>query len=129
MQFQLLGRQPFDAEAYEPAFRAANGDEPLNGLTPNADGFIAYKPVDPAPYYTGPMVAGGARNERGWKDTLRMKPGEVTTILVRFAPIDGSGDYGFDATAEPGYVWHCHIIDHEDNEMMRPYKLVEEGIV
>ena len=23
----------------------------------------------------------------------------------------------------PGYVWHCHILDHEDNEMMRPYKV------
>jgi len=25
---------------------------------------------------------------------------------------------------EPGYVWHCHIIDHEDNEMMRPYRVI-----
>jgi FtsP/CotA-like multicopper oxidase with cupredoxin domain len=29
--------------------------------------------------------------------------------------------FGFDPTGAPGYVWHCHIIDHEDNEMMRPY--------
>jgi len=42
-------------------------------------------------------------------------------IRVRFAPIDGSGPYPFDATSGPGYVWHCHILDHEDNEMMRPY--------
>jgi FtsP/CotA-like multicopper oxidase with cupredoxin domain len=33
------------------------------------------------------------------------------------------GDYSFDATAEPGYVWHCHILEHEDNEMMRPYAI------
>jgi hypothetical protein len=30
----------------------------------------------------------------------------------------------FDATAEPGYVWHCHILEHEDNEMMRPLKIM-----
>jgi FtsP/CotA-like multicopper oxidase with cupredoxin domain len=42
-------------------------------------------------------------------------------IKVRFAPIDGSEEYPFDATYGPGYVWHCHILDHEDNEMMRPY--------
>lgn len=53
-----------------------------------------------------------------------MHPGEVTRILVRFAPNDDTGSFPFDATAEPGYVWHCHILDHEDNEMMRPYKVV-----
>lgn len=31
--------------------------------------------------------------------------------------------FPFDPTTEPGYVWHCHILDHEDNEMMRPYKV------
>jgi cobalamin biosynthesis Mg chelatase CobN len=52
-----------------------------------------------------------------------MNPGEVTTIRVRFTAQDGS-PFTFDATQGPGYVWHCHIIDHEDNEMMRPYKVV-----
>ena len=49
--------------------------------------------------------------------------GDVTTIRVRFAAQDGT-PYPFDATTGPGYVWHCHIIDHEDNEMMRPYQVV-----
>ena len=47
----------------------------------------------------------------------------VTVIRVRFAPQDGS-DYKFDPTVGPGYVWHCHILDHEDNEMMRPLMVV-----
>ena len=47
---------------------------------------------------------------------------QVTVIRVRFAQQDGS-DFPFDATAGPGYVWHCHILEHEDNEMMRPYTL------
>ena len=41
-------------------------------------------------------------NERGWKDTFRMNPGEVTRILVRFAPQDESPAFAFDATAAPG---------------------------
>jgi len=46
--------------------------------------------------------------ETGFKDTVIAYPDEVTTITARFDL--------------PGrYVWHCHIIDHEDNEMMRPY--------
>ncbi|KAJ8477404.1 hypothetical protein OPV22_021131 [Ensete ventricosum] len=63
------------------------------------------------------------RYEQGWKNVFKMRPGVATRILVRFAPLDG-GSYAFNATAEPGYVYHCHILDHEDNVMMRPLKLV-----
>jgi hypothetical protein len=58
-----------------------------------------------------------------------MLPGQVTRIAVRWAPISlpvsaAAADlhYPFDPSGElqHGYVWHCHIIDHEDNEMMRP---------
>ena len=41
-------------------------------------------------------------------------------VRLRFAPQDDSS-YSFDPTVGPGYVWHCHILDHENNEMMRPY--------
>ena len=48
--------------------------------------------------------------EMGFKDTVTAYPGEVTRIRSRFAT--------------PGqYVWHCHIVEHEDNEMMRPYRI------
>ncbi len=46
-------------------------------------------------------------NEAGMKDTVAMYPGEVTRIIAKF---DRPGEY----------VWHCHILSHEDNEMMRP---------
>jgi len=74
-------------------------------------------------------------SEAGWKDTIKMYPKTVTRIAVRYAPqaspITGTGaasagvnQYTFDPTAAgPGYVWHCHILDHEDNQMMRPYVL------
>jgi hypothetical protein len=47
-------------------------------------------------------------NETGYKDTVVALPGQVTRIKARF---DIPGEY----------VWHCHIVEHEDNEMMRPY--------
>ncbi len=73
-----------------------------------------------APFLQGPVMW-APPEERGWKDTVRMLPGEVTRFLIRFKPNDDSAAFPFDATAQPGYVWHCHILDHEDNEMMRPY--------
>jgi spore coat protein A, manganese oxidase len=61
--------------------------------------------------YTGAAVPSDA-NESGWKDTVRADPGMVTRIIVRFEGYTGR------------YVWHCHLLEHEDNEMMRPYDVV-----
>ncbi|MBW9262633.1 MAG: multicopper oxidase domain-containing protein [Candidatus Thiodiazotropha sp. (ex. Lucinisca nassula)] len=61
----------------------------------------------------GPSVAVGTPNgleawEYGWKDTVNAYPGDITTIRAEFDL--------------PGlYVWHCHIVEHEDNEMMVPF--------
>ena len=68
-------------------------------------------------------------NELGWVDTIRTNLGEVTRILIRFAPTCcnsskvkiGENLFPFDPTKEPGYVWHCHMLSHEDNDMMRPF--------
>ena len=51
-------------------------------------------------------------NEAGWKDTVRATPGASPRIIVRFDGYVGR------------YVWHCHILEHEDNEMMRPFEVV-----
>jgi spore coat protein A len=51
-------------------------------------------------------------SEAGWKDTVRAHPRMVTRIIVPFEGFPGK------------YVWHCHILEHEDNEMMRPYEVV-----
>jgi FtsP/CotA-like multicopper oxidase with cupredoxin domain len=75
--------------------------------------------LDPTPYLSG-ALRNPEPNELGWKDTVKVYPWEVCIVLVRYAPIDGSQEYPFDPTVGPGYVWHCHIVDHEDNEMMRP---------
>ncbi|KAL7090893.1 hypothetical protein ACP275_12G070600 [Erythranthe tilingii] len=72
-------------------------------------------------YARGKKV-GVPAHEKGWKNVYKMMPGYVTKILVRFSYIHSNDSYPFDATAEPGYVYHCHILDHEDNAMMRPLK-------
>ncbi|KAJ8758539.1 hypothetical protein K2173_000260 [Erythroxylum novogranatense] len=64
-------------------------------------------------------------HESGWKNVYKLTPGYVTKIAVRFGYVHTDAPYTFDATAEPGYVYHCHILDHEDNVMMRPLKLVK----
>jgi spore coat protein A len=48
--------------------------------------------------------------ESGLKDTVNAYPNEVTRVRLRF-------------TRAGNYVWHCHIVSHEDNEMMRPYRI------
>ena len=63
--------------------------------------------------FTGPPVA-LTPNELGWKDTVRVDPMTVTRIIVKFEGFAGR------------YVWHCHMLEHEDNEMMRPYEVVEK---
>lgn len=94
VQFQVLNRQPFNVATYQQ---------------------------------TGKLVFTGApmppeRNERpARKDTIKSYPGYVTRVIQRF-------DLPHGTPSTPGqeflYVWHCHILEHEDNEMMRPYKVV-----
>jgi len=120
VQFQIVSRQRINAKKYLDDWLALNAPYeppfPLDHVPielPVGRRYLLGRPMEPP------------ANEQGWKDTIQAHPGEVTVIRVRFAPIDGSFDYPFDATEGPGYVWHCHILDHEDNEMMRPYKVVE----
>ncbi|WP_295878394.1 multicopper oxidase family protein [uncultured Thiohalocapsa sp.] len=58
---------------------------------------------------------GAELTESGWKDTVIAYPGEVTTVAAKF-----------DITGL--YVWHCHILEHEDNEMMVPFCVGEPGV-
>ncbi len=61
--------------------------------------------------FTGPPIPPEA-HEAGWKDTVRADVLMATRIIVRFEGFVGR------------YVWHCHVLEHEDNEMMRPYEVV-----
>ena len=99
---EVLSRQLFDVDNYE-------GD---------------------APTMTGDATAPDD-NELGWKETVRMNPGEVTRVLMKFDlpdtpfPVPPSprliAEYGISGAE---YVWHCHILEHEEHDMMRPFVVV-----
>lgn len=117
IQFLLVSRQKFRADDYRKDWLALNKDTP-----PGAPPYTTTpKELPVTPYLLGDPVA-PPENERGWRDTINMNPGEVTTIRIRFTSQDGS-PFPFDPSSGPGYVWHCHMLDHEDNEFMRPYKV------
>lgn len=122
VQFKIVCRQKFDADKYTTDWLSLNSDlgSPPWETTPKA--------LCTTPYTTGEPEFPNS-NERGWKDTVKAYPGEITRIRVRFAPQNaetcaGENLFPFDPSQGPGYVWHCHILDHEDNEMMRPYQII-----
>ncbi len=84
VQFQILERQSFEIQKYMDS------------------GVIQYKSKPRPP----------EKNEMGWKDTVRVNPGEVTSIIVPFQGFTGK------------YVYHCHMLEHEDNDMMRPFQVM-----
>jgi spore coat protein A len=84
------------------------------------------QPFDPDQYpgrlvFTGPRVTPPANERPAFKDTVKAMPGEVTRFITRFDLPSGT-------SARRGqkfrYVFHCHILEHEDNDMMRPYDVV-----
>src|SRR6266566_3164603 len=88
---QVLGRQPFNEDTY-------------NGT----------------PSYNGP-ARGPGKTELGWKETMRMNPGEVTTVIMKFdLPAVPFSVPSSPRTGGNEYVWHCHILEHEEHDMMRP---------
>ncbi len=64
--------------------------------------------------FTGPPLL-PEPEERGWKDTVRSHHGQITRIIKHFTTYSGR------------YVWHCHMVEHEDYEMMRPFFIVRDS--
>jgi spore coat protein A, manganese oxidase len=142
IQFQVVSRQKFNADRYMndymKSFMGINGGMPgmyMGGEGPpfkyetkNSDGAIGGN-LAVSPYLQGP-IKGSEPNEVGWKDVIKSYPGEVLTLMIRFAPVDlplstpkSLALFDFDPSIGPGYMWHCHILEHEDNDMMRPMNI------
>jgi spore coat protein A len=102
VQFQILNRQKLDAPGYFTvwdAWRTGAGPKPA------LNDYLIGPPIPPAP------------EESGWKDTARALPEEILRLIARFDLPPG--------TVLPArYIYHCHILEHEDNEMMRPFDVV-----
>jgi spore coat protein A len=61
--------------------------------------------------FTGPTEP-PAPNELGWKDTIQCPAGVITRVIIRFEGYPGK------------YLYHCHILEHEANDMMRPFEVI-----
>jgi len=100
-QFQVVSRRPLDVARYQAALDEARADEGPN--------------PDPALFYTGgPLPL--QTDDRGFKDTVSANPEAVTRIRSPFDLPPG-------VTGTQKYAFHCHILEHEDNDMMRPYEV------
>ncbi|CAI5481796.1 unnamed protein product [Closterium sp. Yama58-4] len=138
----LLGDLPYSAPPTETPRENSEELWHLINLTPDAHPIHLHliqhrplwrRPFDLAAYSNGtcsftnaalPSCFTGAQQpvaayERGWKDTTILPPATVLTLWTPWYSQDGT-PFPFDATRGPGYVWHCHIVEHEDNSMMRP---------
>ncbi|WP_054814770.1 multicopper oxidase family protein [Nocardia arizonensis] len=132
VNFRILGRTPLrtvDLQMADP--------QPAVGVkwTPSAEDFLAGPQQPPAPW------------EAGWKDIVRVDGGTVTRIIVRFPTAEElgfdpdatfprtthvhdagmhGGHHGAGAESDElqGYIWHCHLLDHEDHDMMLRYRTV-----
>lgn len=121
---QVVNRQEIDRDRYAAQWLEINGPPPFDHPT---------QVVDPEDYLIGDPIQPLA-NETGWKDTVVCPPGQVTRLILPLFPSIlnpecvkvGVNYFPFDPTEFPGYVWHCHMLDHEDNEMMRPMQVVED---
>lgn len=98
VHFQVLGRIPFDLEKFEADYHVYLGEK---------DQVDVPNPMD----YTTAPIEPPQLWETGWKDTVVAYPGYYTKIIATFDMVGK-------------YVWHCHILEHEDNEMMRPFEVV-----
>jgi FtsP/CotA-like multicopper oxidase with cupredoxin domain len=155
IQFQVISRRNFDVDSYLTDWMASFPGGTFNGFAfppgvyipgfgppfdydvPNSAKALGGNPDFEAAKYTrqGTCAQGACAarkpvpSDAGWKDTIKMFPGQITRLAIRWAPQDlrpnqsaaGQNPFSFDPTSGPGYVEHCHILDHEDNEFMRPY--------
>jgi spore coat protein A len=127
VQFQVLNRQPVNT----PAYLAASGYD-VDGdqvLKEHEVGEGSHPAPAVTPYTLGAVQPPPA-NELGWKDTVVAPPGMVTRILVPFgsgavsSPVAAREVYVPDYdNGDNDYVWHCHILEHEEKDMMQYYRI------
>ena len=124
-RFRVLERVPINPLLYQLIERRPDAHTEWH---PSADAYATGRPTPPDPW------------ERGWKDTVIAPGNSITRVLVEWPTAE---HLGFDpdepyrvSVPDPapawcpiggevqGYVFHCHVLDHEDNEMMRPIRVI-----
>ncbi|AEM85696.1 multicopper oxidase family protein [Streptomyces violaceusniger] len=117
VNFQVLNRQPIDAAGYQ-----ADYEKWIDGGRKPEDRPVLVN------YLTGPPIPADPDEARSYKDTVKSYPETVTRILIEeFTPPTGTiasiPDSGTELPAT--YVHHCHILEHEDDDLMRPWTIVD----
>jgi spore coat protein A len=101
--FKVMGRYNFNVDGYVAKYGGKNGVPQLDVSTLK-------------PFLTSGLIAPGP-DEAGLKETVKVNPGQVTIVRAKFTPpstvLDASGN-----PTQQKYVHHCHIVEHEDNDMM-----------
>jgi FtsP/CotA-like multicopper oxidase with cupredoxin domain len=123
-QFRVIDRQAVDSAGYLAAVNPQLPNAPSIGGTGVQSSYGVVPPPDPATFVKGPSRP-PAPDERGWKDTVISYPGQVLRILVPFGGTSVGVTSAFTGDAQHQYtgafVWHCHILEHEENDMMQGY--------
>jgi FtsP/CotA-like multicopper oxidase with cupredoxin domain len=97
----------------------------FKGVTKNADGTTTPLPTtsteingntDIVTDITTTTELSTEFNTAGPKDTMRVNPGEAVSIAMQFSPFSGR------------YMYHCHILEHEDHDMMRPFTVIPKWV-
>jgi spore coat protein A len=101
VRFQILDRQPFDLKVFQETGQIR---------------------------FTGPPEPPAPNESPAWKDIAKAFPGDPTAGIGRVTRIVQTFDLAAGAASatgpQPDYMWHCHILEHEDNDMMRPFRVL-----
>lgn len=123
VQFQVLNRQKFNVEAYKEDWASylASNRNPVQ--KPVLENYLIGSPIPPDP------------EEMGYKDTVKAYPSldpedesysYVTRVRAKFTlPALSALDFNKETGSFGKWVYHCHILEHEENDMMRPFEVVK----
>ncbi|WP_235453998.1 multicopper oxidase family protein [Streptomyces olivochromogenes] len=119
VNFQVLNRQPIDAARYQEDYEKWI----YGGRKPEDYPVLAN-------YFTGPPIPPDPDEALSYKDTVKAPAQMVTRIIIQefipptdeIASIPGSG-----ATLPATYIHHCHLLEHEDDDLMRPWTIVRHS--
>jgi spore coat protein A len=111
---QVVNRQAIDVDGYTAAWTAYLDSGRDRRLKPRLGDYLVGRPIPPT------------AEEMGYKDTVKAYPGMVTRTRAKFTlPVTSRLDYDPATRSYGTWVYHCHILEHEENDMMRPFVVVK----
>ena len=112
--FQVMGRYNYDAEGLLAAMGGANG--------------VGQVPVTKLKQYLRSSLLPHGPEESGFKDTVKANADQITVVRARYRlPSTALNADGSVRGGEQRYVHHCHIVEHEDNDMMERFAVVDHA--